>query len=59
MRVLKETADYIVLDKPAGAPVQGTVDNLKENCAACLTEALGLEEPLKVTHRLDVGTEGW
>ncbi|GAQ80342.1 hypothetical protein KFL_000520130 [Klebsormidium nitens] len=57
-RVLTETPDYVILDKPAGVPVQGTVDNLVENCAACLLEALGLEEPLKVTHRLDVGTEG-
>ncbi|KAL3680192.1 hypothetical protein R1sor_023148 [Riccia sorocarpa] len=57
-RILAETESFVVLDKPAGVPVGGTVDNLQESCAAFTARALGLNEPLCITHQLDNGTEG-
>jgi hypothetical protein len=39
--------------------VGGTVDNLEEMCATFVGRALGLKDPLIVTHQIDTCTEGW
>jgi len=57
-RILAEGEEWVVINKPAGVTVNPTVDNLKETCAAFAAAALGMSEPLKITHRLDVATEG-
>jgi 23S rRNA-/tRNA-specific pseudouridylate synthase len=58
-RIIAETDSYVVLDKPAGVSVGGTVDNLEEMCATFVGRALGLKDPLIVTHQIDTCTEGW
>jgi 23S rRNA pseudouridine1911/1915/1917 synthase len=55
-RVLDETEDLVVIDKPAGLPVHPTLDNQRENALAAFGEILGRR--LFITHRLDVGTSG-
>eukprot|EP00899_Mesostigma_viride_P007411 jgi/Mesvir1/16671/Mv15073-RA.1 len=57
-RVVDETRDYVVLDKPAGVPVAATLDNAVDNCVEHLTRALQLPTPVLPTHRLDICTEG-
>ncbi|KAJ7516872.1 hypothetical protein O6H91_21G002400 [Diphasiastrum complanatum] len=57
-RIIAETESYVILDKPAGVGVGGTVDNLEETCATFTARALGLAAPLIVTHQLDTCTEG-
>ncbi|KAH8957014.1 hypothetical protein BDL97_07G070700 [Sphagnum fallax] len=57
-RIIAETDSYVVLDKPAGVSVGGTVDNLEEMCATFVGRALGLKDPLIVTHQIDTCTEG-
>lgn len=54
--VVRETPDYIVVDKPADVPVPPTLDNLHENVLRQVSVALG--EPLWITHRLDLPTRG-
>lgn len=55
-RILKETADFISIDKPSGIPVHPTCDNLIENVKYQLRREL--QVPLWVTHRLDINTSG-
>lgn len=50
-RILKETKDFIVINKPAGVPTHATVDNAVENCLAQMRNLLKTE--LFVTQRLD------
>jgi len=57
-RVLDDGAEWVVVNKPAGVSVNPTVDNFKENTAACVASALGRDSALIVTHRLDVATSG-
>ncbi|KAG6543561.1 hypothetical protein Mapa_015055 [Marchantia paleacea] len=57
-RVLYETESFLVLDKPAGVSVGGTVDNIQETSAMFVARARGLETPLCITHQIDNGTEG-
>ncbi|CAM6106761.1 unnamed protein product [Calypogeia fissa] len=57
-RILAETKSYVVLDKPAGVSVGGTVDNLEETCAMFAARALGMSSPLFLTHQIDTCTEG-
>jgi 23S rRNA pseudouridine1911/1915/1917 synthase len=55
-RIVDESEEYVVIDKPAGLPVHPTLDNAIENALASASLALG--ERLLLTHRLDVGTDG-
>jgi len=62
-RVVSETADYVLLDKPGGVPVHASLDNCVETALACIAQALsdGACAPLKplhALHRLDVPTHG-
>lgn len=55
-RVVFENKNFVILNKPSGLPVHGSVDNLKENVQSYAENALGYN--LYVTHRLDVPTRG-
>ncbi len=55
-RVVASTADFVIVNKPAGVPCHPTVDNIKENLISSLRQALGCE--IYITHRLDIGTSG-
>lgn len=55
-RMVRETADYVAVDKPAGIPVHPTCDNAVENVLTALSAFLGRE--LLVCHRLDIATRG-
>lgn len=55
-RVVEETSEFVVIDKPPGVPVPSTVDNLFENVNYQLSKALNA--PLYVTQRLDRPTSG-
>lgn len=55
-RVVAQTPDYVVIDKPAGVPTYATVDNLIENALAQTRIATGKE--LLATQRLDVPVSG-
>lgn len=54
--IIFENEDFIVVNKPAGVPVHATVDNFKENLIHTLSQFLDCE--LKITHRLDIATQG-
>jgi len=54
--LIKETADFIVINKPAGIPTHATVDNAIENCLAQMRKVLRCE--LFVTQRLDTPVGG-
>jgi len=55
-RVVTETPDFLVMDKPHGIPTHATVDNALENCLAQMRLSLGKE--LYVTQRLDTPVGG-
>lgn len=55
-RIVAETDDFLVINKPSGLPVHPTLDNSRENLVAGFQ--MILDRPLFVTHRLDVGTSG-
>jgi 23S rRNA pseudouridine1911/1915/1917 synthase len=55
-RLLEETANFIVINKPAGVPTHATVDNAIENSLAQMRKVLGCE--LFVTQRLDTPVGG-
>ncbi len=55
-RIVSETDDVLIVDKPAGLPVHALVDNIKDNLISFLEEARGGH--LFITHRLDVETSG-
>jgi 23S rRNA pseudouridine1911/1915/1917 synthase len=55
-RLISENADFVVIDKPFGVPTHASVDNLFENAAHQMSQALGCN--IFVTHRLDVATSG-
>uniref|UniRef100_A0A1J3CJN2 RNA pseudouridine synthase 6, chloroplastic n=1 Tax=Noccaea caerulescens TaxID=107243 RepID=A0A1J3CJN2_NOCCA len=57
-RIVAVTDSYVVLDKPLGTTVGGTMDNIEETCATFASRALDLPEPLKTTHQIDNCTEG-
>ncbi|KAG0587660.1 hypothetical protein KC19_2G181400 [Ceratodon purpureus] len=57
-RIIAETDAFVVVDKPAGVSVGGTVDNLEEMCATHVSRALKLKKPLILTHQIDTCTEG-
>ncbi|MEK2688321.1 RluA family pseudouridine synthase [Bdellovibrio sp. GT3] len=51
-----ENEHFVVVNKPSGIPVHGSVDNIRENLQSYMEEALA--QKLYVTHRLDVPTNG-
>jgi 23S rRNA pseudouridine1911/1915/1917 synthase len=55
-RVVFESADFVILNKPSGIPSHPSVDNRIENSLDQLSKALN--HPLLITHRLDTLTEG-
>ena len=55
--ILFENQDFIVIDKPPGLPCQASLDNKIENLLYLLSEKY--KQILLITHRLDVGTEGF
>mmetsp|Transcript_13179 Transcript_13179/g.39888 ORF Transcript_13179/g.39888 Transcript_13179/m.39888 type:complete len:696 (-) Transcript_13179:1737-3824(-) len=57
-RVLAEGKDYAVLNKPPAVQVTPTVDNMLESCLMLGAKAVGRQEALHITHRLDTCTEG-
>ncbi|KAK9817741.1 hypothetical protein WJX72_001472 [[Myrmecia] bisecta] len=57
-RILCNGHDFVVINKPPGVQVAGTVDNQLECCLACAAQAICASDPLLVTHRLDSCTEG-
>lgn len=55
-RVIHETNELLIVNKPSGLPCHPTVDNLSENLWHDLQSQLNLK--LYPTHRLDVPTSG-
>ncbi|NBT59882.1 GNAT family N-acetyltransferase [bacterium] len=55
-KLIKDSRDFIVINKPAGIPTHATVDNALENCLAQMRLVLGGE--LLVTQRLDTPVGG-
>lgn len=55
-RIVKETPDYVLVDKPSGVPTHATLDNAEENLVVQVSRALST--PLWVTHRLDIPASG-
>lgn len=55
-RIVAETADFLVFDKPSGLPTHATLDNYVENAKFVLETELGTT--LYTTHRLDIPTCG-
>lgn len=55
-RILNETEDYVVVNKPYGVPVHPTCDNATENVIFQLEKAL--KRKLWIVHRLDFETAG-
>ena len=56
-RVLSETSDYLIIDKPAMVPSNPTTDNAFQNIVECFKNALRLPT-LYLPHRLDLETSG-
>ena len=62
-RIVVETEDFVVLDKPGGVPVHASLDNCVETALECTAQVLSrspaLHAPsLHALHRLDVPTHG-
>ncbi|MBO9665616.1 MAG: RluA family pseudouridine synthase [Bdellovibrio sp.] len=55
-RVIFENDHFVLVNKPSGIPVHGSVDNLRENVQSYVEEAVACK--LLITHRLDVPTNG-
>jgi 23S rRNA pseudouridine1911/1915/1917 synthase len=55
-KIIFENDDFVVINKPFGVPTHPTVDNKIENAAHQMS--MTLEQPIFVTHRLDVATSG-
>lgn len=55
-RIIFESDDFIILNKPAGLPSHPSVDNILENSLTQLELALKIK--LHISHRLDTTTEG-
>ena len=53
---MRDTSDYVVIDKPAGIPVHPTCDNAVENVAIQIGSLLGVK--LGTMQRLDIATQG-
>lgn len=57
-RIVAETREYLVVDKPHSVPAVPTVDNQLECALSCAAAAAGHPAPLYTTSRLDQCTEG-
>lgn len=55
-RIVFETEDFVIVNKPSSLPCHPSVDNIQENLLVFLTRARS--EELHLTHRLDVPTSG-
>lgn len=55
-RIIAETGETLLVEKPAGLPAEPTVDNVKENLLTFLQDLRG--QNLFLTHRLSADTEG-
>src|SRR5690606_29437842 len=55
-RIIYDDPHFVVVNKPAGLPVNASVDNVLENVQRYLEETL--DQKLFGTHRLDVPTSG-
>lgn len=55
-RIVFETPDFLIVDKPCGVPVHATLDNSVENVTEQLSRVIA-QRPL-VTQRLDILTDG-
>jgi len=55
-KVIFESSDFLVMNKPAGVPTHASVDNALENCLEQTRKAL--KKTLLVTQRLDVPVGG-
>ena len=55
-RLVAQTADYVVVDKPGGVPSTARADNAYESCLECVERAVGCR--LLTLHRLDLPTHG-
>ena len=55
-RLVAQTADYVVVDKPGGVPSTARADNAYESCLECVERAVGCR--LHTLHRLDLPTHG-
>jgi 23S rRNA-/tRNA-specific pseudouridylate synthase len=55
-RVIYETDDSILVEKPSGLPVQPTVDNVKENLISFLEDSRG--QSLFPTNNLEIENDG-
>jgi 23S rRNA-/tRNA-specific pseudouridylate synthase len=55
-RIIRESDDSILVDKPAGLPVESEIDNIKENLVTFLENIRG--QRFFLTHRLSTESEG-
>ena len=55
-RILQETEDYVVVNKPGGVPSIPRADNAYESCAECVERELSAH--VHILHRLDIPTHG-
>lgn len=55
-RIIRESDDSVLIDKPAGLPVESEIDNIKENLVTFLENIRG--QRLFLTHRLSTESEG-
>jgi 23S rRNA-/tRNA-specific pseudouridylate synthase len=55
-RIVSETQDTLLIEKPVGLPTEATADNARENLIAFLEEARG--QRLFLTHRIASESEG-
>jgi 23S rRNA pseudouridine1911/1915/1917 synthase len=56
LRIVSQTDDFVVIDKPAGLPTHPTLDNFVENAKSVLETQLA--QTVFTTHRLDIPTSG-
>lgn len=54
--IIFENQDFLIFNKPSGHPCHPTVDNIEENLITDLKRKMN--QPLFLTHRLDVPTSG-
>ena len=55
-RIIYDTDDYLIMDKPSGIPCHATSDNYVQNTLYSMQKKIGIE--LYLPHRLDVDTSG-
>ncbi|MES2965892.1 MAG: pseudouridine synthase [Bdellovibrionota bacterium] len=55
-RIVSETAEYLVIEKPAGLPTDPTVDNFRENLITALSDQRG--QHFYLVHTLEAESSG-